>query len=925
MASSSQAIHATPIRVAIGGEDHVVFGTDDVGAVFSERRESREPVLETPGAAPRFQQAPGGTASVCLGGDDAKEIYDEREKRREGLLESLGCAHQAAGWSSSAQLQHGIAVVESRGPVGGADSVVLGEDSAAEVFARRQGERDAIGETPDVPHRFSQAPGGNSSITIDGSGLACVKPVRGSVGGDDHIVLGSDNLATTFCERRELHGALLETPTVPSRFQQAPGGNSQLHLNYDVSETNVTARGPVGGTDSVVLGGDETREIFILRKEERAAVFDTPGGKPRFCQAPGGDSSIVMGAGTVVATPTRGPIGGEDHVDLGREDTATMFLERRELRDTMLEIPVAGARFQQAPGGNSSLHLSHDVVQDITNSRGPVGGVDSVDLGKFESAAAFSCRQDERDAVVDTPGAPQRFPQAPGGNSSVCLGSAVGDVQSTPVRGPVGGEDNVVLGGFDSSTAFSLRCDRRDEKLETPGAAPRFQQAPGGNSTLRFSHDVSGDSPALTAGRPVGGADSVVLGAYDSRDIFQCRQSERDSLVDTPGAPQRFSQAPGGNSSIHIAPVEVGPATAAFTKGPVGGIDSLVLGVAEQRDAFDERHQMRNAVIDTPAAAPRFQQAPGGSASIYIGTEVSPAVVPVSRGPVGGSDMVVLGTEICQEIFDARQMERATVFATPDARPRFSQAPGGTTSICMGLEGAFDIAANGTDHHNGPVGSPERGQVGGDDHVVLGGDDYSAVLRERDAHHSALVSTPGPAPRFHQPPGGTSTVILGGHVLEPPASTKRQAPGGNASIVLGGNSVDPLDTFSETSANRFASGTNQNCGNVLTDRPTTQVRQTPGGTSTIVLGGDAHDPLDTFAQKVSANVFANGANQNCGNGLTGRPTTKVRHAPGGASTLRFGDENQDNMNVLPKFREDKETIKPVTVNEECGETATTLG
>jgi hypothetical protein len=95
-----------------------------VAAVFSERQQLREQAFETPGACPRFQQAPGGTATVCLGGDDVKEIYDEREKRREGLLESSECAQQAAGWSSSAHLQHGLAVVTSRGPVGGADSVL---------------------------------------------------------------------------------------------------------------------------------------------------------------------------------------------------------------------------------------------------------------------------------------------------------------------------------------------------------------------------------------------------------------------------------------------------------------------------------------------------------------------------------------------------------------------------------------------------------------------------------------------------------------------------------------------------------------------------------------------------------------------------------------------------------------------------------
>jgi len=39
-----------------------------------------------------------------------------------------------------------------------------------------------------------------------------------------------------------------------------------------------------------------------------------------------------------------------------------------------------------------------------------------------------------------------------------------------------------------------------------------------------------------------------------------------------------------------------------------------------------------------------------------------------------------------------------------------------------------------------------------------------------------------------------------------------------------------------TSANVFASGSNQNCGNFITDRPTSRVLSAPGGRSSIVLG-----------------------------------------------------------------------------------------
>mmetsp|Transcript_65747 Transcript_65747/g.122593 ORF Transcript_65747/g.122593 Transcript_65747/m.122593 type:complete len:218 (+) Transcript_65747:73-726(+) len=44
------------------------------------------------------------------------------------------------------------------------------------------------------------------------------------------------------------------------------------------------------------------------------------------------------------------------------------------------------------------------------------------------------------------------------------------------------------------------------------------------------------------------------------------------------------------------------------------------------------------------------------------------------------------------------------------------------------------------------------------------------------------------------------------------------------------------DVWDGRSSNSFANGANQNCGNVLTDRPTTRIRQAPGGNSSLVLG-----------------------------------------------------------------------------------------
>ena len=97
------------------------------------------------------------------------------------------------------------------------------------------------------------------------------------------------------------------------------------------------------------------------------------------------------------------------------------------------------------------------------------------------------------------------------------------------------------------------------------------------------------------------------------------------------------------------------------------------------------------------------------------------------------------------------------------------------------------------------------------------------------------------------------------------------------------------------SSNAYANGSDQNCGNVITDRPTTRLHAPPGGHSSISFGaddaardaprssretqqnafGDARSNVDSQvfgapsdARAQSSNAYANGADQNCGNCIT---------------------------------------------------------
>lgn len=49
-----------------------------------------------------------------------------------------------------------------------------------------------------------------------------------------------------------------------------------------------------------------------------------------------------------------------------------------------------------------------------------------------------------------------------------------------------------------------------------------------------------------------------------------------------------------------------------------------------------------------------------------------------------------------------------------------------------------------------------------------------------------------------------------------------------------------------------------------------------------------YNPTPSVGGTTSANRFANGANQNSGNFITDRPTTKVHGPPGGRSSIVFG-------------------------------------
>ena len=63
-----------------------------------------------------------------------------------------------------------------------------------------------------------------------------------------------------------------------------------------------------------------------------------------------------------------------------------------------------------------------------------------------------------------------------------------------------------------------------------------------------------------------------------------------------------------------------------------------------------------------------------------------------------------------------------------------------------------------------------------------------------------------------------------------------QAPGGRSSISLSWNDENAGEMNINSSNNVFANGNNMNCGNVLTERPSSRVLNPPGGKSSVTFG-----------------------------------------------------------------------------------------
>jgi len=349
-------------------------------------------------------------------------------------------------------------------------------------------------------------------------------------------------------------------------------------------------------------------------------------------------------------------------------------------------------------------------------------------MGDESSKFANGANQNAGNCITDRPST--RLHQAPGGNSTICLGhddSEVADTsgRSTGPRPSPGGP-----------TTISLTYDETPSKSEPVEMVPEPE-------------------PAGVYLGPPHGQSRICLGVTDSE--------EKEDNPPVVKLSESSKQPPGGCSTICLSYDPQIDETPSKLQPP-GGNATICLGANDD-----------NMVIDVP---PSGRKAPGGEATICLGTTepVEPEVKAVGQTP-GGNSTICFGASDDTEPSSSKKFIHAAggptsiCFGAIDDTVQVIREnnipPGGKTSICLGLADVGDECNLGSEER------PER-PVGGPTTLCLGVLDEDRALSE--------VKDSG---RGHVPPGGTTTICLGFAKLPLREPSHRQAPGGNTTICLG--------------------------------------------------------------------------------------------------------------------------------------------
>eukprot|EP00927_Polykrikos_kofoidii_P011685 TRINITY_DN14990_c0_g1_i1.p1 TRINITY_DN14990_c0_g1~~TRINITY_DN14990_c0_g1_i1.p1 ORF type:complete len:616 (+),score=103.08 TRINITY_DN14990_c0_g1_i1:87-1850(+) len=461
--------------------------------------------------------------------------------------------------------------------------------------------------------------------------------------------------------------------------------------------------------------------------------------------------------------------------------------------------------------------------------------------------------------------------------------------------------------------------------------------APGGKSTVCLGTDNSAEAyekvPSAVVG--CGGADSLAAGERTVRPSSNgyaqgSQQNSGNFITDRPTTAVRC--APGGTSTLCLGTdgLTTGGNTET-TRSPTavrctpGGKSSVCLGT-DPATTISEAASASQSISNVPSqrasagererASVQVRCAPGGTSTVVLGTEpradafvrdvscttpqadsemaaagerrdqmhISERPSTDLRSAPGGPVAVVFGDEHSHAAFvregDCPNRTDQLTLAAAVAEVHASAA---TQRVSPGGASSFVLGASTSDDVEGQPRISERGQPGGPTSICLGTDSSTNISEAMSASHAAF----GNAAAEHAAGDRKQTVCL----LDRPSTGERCAPGGTATILLGGEQAEAAFDRGANAPNRVAAD--------QVERAVAEVhanaadsRVAPGGESTVLLGtysaaDESHD--DRFGAKRTPPEVAAGERVQILT-ISERPSSELRSAPGGQTTVVLGDD-----------------------------------
>jgi len=230
-----------------------------------------------------------------------------------------------------------------------------------------------------------------------------------------------------------------------------------------------------------------------------------------------------------------------------------------------------------------------------------------------------------------------------------------------------------------------------------------------------------------------------------------------------------------------------------------------------------------NILTDTPST--RVARPPGGASTFSFGWDegrpkktqppspasndsMSAGCAANQRGsPQPGSAAGMVGAHKGSNGFACGANQNCGNAISDISSTRVNKPPGGSSSLNLGWG-------------DGQVSSPERS------HCPAGARSPSSV--------SVSLSDGYPTSGSSHAPRGNSACSQMHH----PASPQMQSSGGHASTRSPTASQTTFGVRPRITSNTFACGADQNCGNFISDTPSTRVNRPPGGTCSLSLAWD---------------------------------------------------------------------------------------